>query len=219
MSEPTALTVRAQFNPLIRLYLLLTIGLQLAASLIGLPFAVIWFCGAGQWWARHYFDRLSCELTPEHLRFRKGIIFTVEKTIPLENIQDVTFIEGPLLRHFHLATLKLETAGHRAPRARVLVDDERVAVPADRAREPDDVRRPARLARPEGLGRRGARPVLGSGVRAPSHGGVVDGHAATPPHRVRGRAPSEGADPRRTHRRVFMCAKTCRIGSSSTALF
>ncbi len=117
MSEPTALTVRAQFNPLIRLYLLLTIGLQLAASLIGLPFAVIWFCGAGQWWARHYFDRLSCELTPEHLRFRKGIIFTVEKTIPLENIQDVTFIEGPLLRHFHLATLKLETAGQSVGQA------------------------------------------------------------------------------------------------------
>jgi putative membrane protein len=117
MSEPTALTVRAQFNPLIRLYLLLTIGLQLAASLIGLPLAVIWFCGAGQWWARHYFDRLSCELTPEHLRFRKGIIFTVEKTIPLENIQDVTFIEGPLLRHFHLATLKLETAGQSVGQA------------------------------------------------------------------------------------------------------
>jgi membrane protein YdbS with pleckstrin-like domain len=117
MSEPTALTVRAQFNPLIRLYLLLTIGLQLAASLIGLPLAVIWFCGAGQWWARHYFDRLSCELTPEHLRFRKGIIFTVEKTIPLENIQDVTFIEGPLLRHFHLPTLKLETAGQSVGQA------------------------------------------------------------------------------------------------------
>jgi putative membrane protein len=117
MSDPTALTVRAQFNPLIRLYLLLTIGLQLAGSIIGLPLAVIWFCGAGQWWARHYFDRLSCELTTEHLRFRRGIIFTVEKTIPLENIQDVTFVEGPLLRHFHLATLKLETAGQSAGQA------------------------------------------------------------------------------------------------------
>jgi putative membrane protein len=42
---------------------------------------------------------------------------TVEKTIPLENIQDVTFIEGPILRHFHLSTLKFETAGHSAGQA------------------------------------------------------------------------------------------------------
>ena len=41
----------------------------------------------------------------------------VEKTIPLENIQDVTFIEGPILRRFHLSTLKFETAGHSAGQA------------------------------------------------------------------------------------------------------
>lgn len=39
----------------------------------------------------------------------------MEKTIPLENIQDVTFIEGPLLKHFNLCILKLETAGHSDP--------------------------------------------------------------------------------------------------------
>ena len=37
--------------------------------------------------------------------------------MPLENIQDVTFIEGPLLKKFHLATLKFETAGHIAGQA------------------------------------------------------------------------------------------------------
>ena len=116
-ARPHAPSVLGQFNPLIRLYLLLSIGLQLTASIIGVPLAVIWFCGGGQWWARHYFDRLRCELTHEHLKFRKGILFTVEKTIPLENIQDVTFIEGPLLRHFHLSTLKLETAGQSAGQA------------------------------------------------------------------------------------------------------
>jgi putative membrane protein len=44
-------------------------------------------------------------------------LFQVEKTIPLENIQDVTFIEGPVLKKFHLATLKFETAGHSAGQA------------------------------------------------------------------------------------------------------
>jgi membrane protein YdbS with pleckstrin-like domain len=114
-SEPAVLFTgtlrRAAFNPLIRPYLLITIGFTLIATIIGIPLAVIWFLGGGQWWTRHYFDRLDCTLDDKVLRFRKGILFQVEKTIPLENIQDVAFIEGPLLRHFNLSTLKFETAG------------------------------------------------------------------------------------------------------------
>ena len=102
---------RAQFNPLIRPYLVLQIGFGLAVTIIGIPFAIIWVLGVGQWWARHYFDKLDCHLDDKKLRYRKGIFVTVEKTIPLENIQDVTFIEGPILRHFDLSTLKFETAG------------------------------------------------------------------------------------------------------------
>ena len=114
---PTAVTVTAKFNPLYRPYLVVTIGLAMVFSIIGIPLALIWFLGVGQWWARHYFDKLECQITDRALRFRKGIIFQVEKTIPLENIQDVTFIEGPLLKKFHLATLKFETAGHSAGQA------------------------------------------------------------------------------------------------------
>ena len=110
-------TIRASFNPLIRPYLVLTIGLTLVSTIIGIPLALIWFLGVGQWWARHYFDKLECELSDKTLRYRKGIIVQIEKTIPLENIQDVTFIEGPLLRHFQLSTLKFETAGHTAGQA------------------------------------------------------------------------------------------------------
>ena len=86
-------------------------------TIVGIPLALIWFLGAGQWWARHYFDKLECELTDQSLRYRKGIIFQVEKTIPLENIQDVTFIEGPLLKRFNLSILKFETAGLSAGQA------------------------------------------------------------------------------------------------------
>ncbi len=108
---PTPPVLHAAFNPLIRPYLVVTIGFTIAFTIFFLPLAVIWFCGVGQWWARHYFDKLSCELDTRALRYRKGILVQVEKTIPLENIQDVTFIEGPLLRRFHLAVLKFETAG------------------------------------------------------------------------------------------------------------
>jgi putative membrane protein len=91
--------------------LVLYVGSILTITIVLIPLALIWFCGVGQWWARHYFDKLECELGPTALRFRKGILFQVEKTIPLENIQDVTFVEGPLLRKFHLSILKFETAG------------------------------------------------------------------------------------------------------------
>jgi membrane protein YdbS with pleckstrin-like domain len=104
-------STKASFNPLIRPYLVLTIGFTMIVTIIGIPLALVWFLGVGQWWARHYFERLECELTDKAIRFRKGILVQVEKTIPLENIQDVTFIEGPILRHFNLSTLKFETAG------------------------------------------------------------------------------------------------------------
>ena len=42
-------------------------------------------------------------------------MFKVEKTIPLENIQDLTFIENPLLKAFDLRILKIETAGQSNP--------------------------------------------------------------------------------------------------------
>lgn len=104
----------ARFNPLYRPYMVVTLGLAMAATILGLPLALVWFCGLSPWWARHDFAKLECHVTGRVLRFRKGILFQVEKAIPLENIQDVTFIEGPILKRFHLATLKFETAGHSA---------------------------------------------------------------------------------------------------------
>jgi membrane protein YdbS with pleckstrin-like domain len=111
----TTTTLRAEFNPLIRPYLVITIGFTMVVTIIGIPIAIVWFLGLGQWWARHYFEKLECELTDKSIRFRKGILVQVEKTIPLENIQDVTFIEGPVLKHFNLSTLKFETAGASNP--------------------------------------------------------------------------------------------------------
>lgn len=119
MTSPpdTVILERASFNPLIRPYLVLQGALLLTASVAGILLIPFWILGIGQWWSRHYFHRLLCELTERNLHYRKGILVTVEKIIPLENIQDVTFVEGPLLRAFHLAILKFETAGHAAGQA------------------------------------------------------------------------------------------------------
>jgi membrane protein YdbS with pleckstrin-like domain len=110
-------TIKAEFNPLIRPYLVVTIGFAMVTTIIGIPIAILWFLGLGQWWARHYFEKLECELTDKRLRYRKGIFLQVEKTIPLENIQDVTFIEGPILKRFNLAIVKFETAGQSVGQA------------------------------------------------------------------------------------------------------
>ncbi len=118
-SEPVLLE-RATFNPLIRPYLVLHVALIMAVSVVGMILLPFWLLGIGQWWARHYFKRLLCELSDRTLRYRKGILVTVEKTIPLENIQDVTFIEGPILRYFNLAILKFETAGHAVGQANAM---------------------------------------------------------------------------------------------------
>ena len=108
--------LRAEFNPLIRSYLLLHGAIVLAMTVVGIVLLPVWLI-LGAWWAQRYFAALRCELDDDELRFRKGILFQVEKTIPLENIQDVTFIEGPLLRHFNLSTLKFETAGSSGAQA------------------------------------------------------------------------------------------------------
>jgi putative membrane protein len=107
----------ARFNPLIKPFLVVQIGFVMACTIVGIPLAIIWFLGVGRWWAQHYYDKLECRLTDRELRYKKGILVQVEKTIPLENIQDVTFVEGPILRYFQLSTLKFETAGSSAGQA------------------------------------------------------------------------------------------------------
>lgn len=111
MEENENILIKAEFNPIVKTYILLYIFGGLCIMIVGIPIAIIWICGLGQWYSRHFYEKLYCALTEKHLRFRMGILFTVDKTIPLENIQDLTFYEGPVLRHFNLAMLKVETAG------------------------------------------------------------------------------------------------------------
>ena len=111
MSYSNKILFKASFNPIVRSYIFVYAAFILFVSIIGIPLLIIWLCGLGQWYSKHYFELLECELSERSLRFRKGILFTSEKTIPLENIQDMTFIEGPLLRKFNLSIFKVETAG------------------------------------------------------------------------------------------------------------
>lgn len=116
MSQPSkTILQKADFNPKIRSYFLTYGAFVLTISIIGIPLLPFWLLGIGQVISRRFYDNLVCTLTPQHLEFKKGAFFKVEKTIPLENIQDLTFIENPVLSFFDLRILKIETAGQSNP--------------------------------------------------------------------------------------------------------
>lgn len=106
---------QATFNPKIRAYLFSYGAFILLISIIGIPFLPFWLLGIGQMVSKRFYENLHCKLTTRHLEFKKGVLFKVEKTIPLENIQDLTFIENPFLTFFDLRILKIETAGQSNP--------------------------------------------------------------------------------------------------------
>lgn len=106
---------QAEFNPNIKIYILLSVAFFMTVSLVGIPFLLLWFLGMGQFFSSRFYKSLSCTLTDKHLEFSRGVLFRKEKTIPLENIQDLTFIQNPLLSMLNLRLLKIETAGQSNP--------------------------------------------------------------------------------------------------------
>jgi len=105
----------AEFNPKIKTYQLLVVAFVMTITVIGIPLMIIWLLGLGQYFASRYYRGLKCRLTDRNLEFKKGVFVRVEKTIPLENIQDLTFIDNPILQWLDLRILKVETAGQSNP--------------------------------------------------------------------------------------------------------
>lgn len=111
MPTETILIREAVFNTKFRTYIFFIVLFYLFVSGIGILLIPFWICGLGQWMSRKYFHTLSCKLTNKQLLFSKGIVFRIEKTIPLENIQDLAFFGGPFLRSLGLTFIRVETAG------------------------------------------------------------------------------------------------------------
>lgn len=101
----------ATFNPKVKTYIFLVVLFYLIVSFIGWIIIPFWLFGLGQWLSNKFFLTLKCQLTQKQLKFSKGLILHIEKTIPLENIQDLSFIGGPFLRALGLTLIKIETAG------------------------------------------------------------------------------------------------------------
>ncbi len=102
---------QATFNPKVKTYIFFVGLFFLIASVIGWIIVPFWLFGLGQWLSGKFFKTLSCQITNKNLKFSKGLIIHIEKTIPLDNIQDLSFIGGPILRYFGLTLIRIETAG------------------------------------------------------------------------------------------------------------
>lgn len=111
MDENNQVIREATFNPKVKTYIFLVVLFYLIITVIGWIILPFWIFGLGQWLSNKFFHTLKCQVTQKQLKFSKGLILRIEKTIPLENIQDLSFIGGPVLRAFGLTIIKVETAG------------------------------------------------------------------------------------------------------------
>ncbi|NBB75838.1 MAG: PH domain-containing protein [Bacteroidetes bacterium] len=105
--------VEVSFDKRLKMYISIYVMLIMAATIVGILLIPFWLI-LGNIYLSRYFENLHCELTTRSLKFKKGVMVQVERTIPLDKIQDLTFREGPILRYLGLSTLKIETAGQSA---------------------------------------------------------------------------------------------------------
>ena len=69
------------------------------------------------WYYPEYLRRLSARLTTQAVEIRKGVFFRKELTIPLNRITDVRLLDGPIMRHYDIRGLRVETAGQAGQNA------------------------------------------------------------------------------------------------------
>ncbi|KTF13224.1 PH domain-containing protein [Pseudoalteromonas sp. H105] len=108
MSESVLKT--AAFDPKIKSYWLVFALCISTISIVSIPLIpiivlIVWLVSG------RILAAMSAELLERKLVVKRGILFKVEKSIPLEKITDVGLSQGPLMRLFGLYRLSFETAG------------------------------------------------------------------------------------------------------------
>jgi len=104
---------KAEFNPRVCPYWLFFGSIICIVTIVGIAFLPFWLI-FGLYITRRYLSHMECILTDKDLKVNKGIWTRVEKTIPLEKITDLGLVQGPIMRHFGIHRLSVETAGQSA---------------------------------------------------------------------------------------------------------
>jgi uncharacterized membrane protein YdbT with pleckstrin-like domain len=123
MQKNETILQEVQFDPKVKLYWYLQgiwVHALLVLAVIGCVSLPAWILG-GWWLVARRFETMSATLTNSSIHLSKGYINRVEKTIPLEKIQDLGMRTGPLLNMFGLASIQIETAGSSAQQSSDMV--------------------------------------------------------------------------------------------------
>ena len=104
--------LEAQFDLEIIAYLRLYVSGILLITVVGIPLIPFWLI-VSAWYGREFMRRQSARLTTQALEIRKGVFFRSESTIPLNRITDLRMHDGPLMRHYNVRGMKVETADSR----------------------------------------------------------------------------------------------------------
>ncbi len=81
-----------------------TVGISSPAILVYLFFL-------GPWLPRRQASALRYALEGSTLRVDAGVFFLARKAIPLDRVTDIVLVQGPLMRHFGVWSLRVQTAG------------------------------------------------------------------------------------------------------------
>ncbi len=111
MASVTGNTIaEAQFDSKITSWTRVLVSGYLLISGVSILLIPFWFF-VSFWYGAEYMRRVSARLTDQALEIKMGVFFRKESTIPLNRVTDVRLHDGPLMRHYGLRGLKVETAG------------------------------------------------------------------------------------------------------------
>ncbi len=115
--EQDEVLLQATFDPKVKLYWYVNeafVHLMLVFAFVGVFTFPLWLV-FGLFVVQRRYANLSCTLTEDSLHLKSGGWVRVEKTVPLEQIQDLSLRSGPFLNAFGLASIAVETAGNSGP--------------------------------------------------------------------------------------------------------
>ena len=81
----------------------------------GLLLVPLYVVTIGRWLPRKQAEAFRYRLDGVTIRIDEGVYFLKRKAIPLDRVTDVVLIQGPLMRHFGIWTLQIQTAGVGMP--------------------------------------------------------------------------------------------------------
>jgi putative membrane protein len=120
MADDDTVVLEAKFDRNVRTYWLISGTLLMTVIVVTIPLIPIWLA-IGFWATERYLQNMHCTLTDRSLKLRKGIFIRTEKTVPLDKITDLGFVQGPVMRALGLESISVETAGQSGPGSLVSV--------------------------------------------------------------------------------------------------